>query len=513
MNFWYLYFFSAVLSVFTLTGCNSGQEKPQPEKPNIIVFYVDDLGYGDVSCYGARQINTPNVDALAKSGLRLTDGHSSAATCTPSRYSLLTGEYAFRNNAAILPGDAPLIIPTNKPTLPKMLKRAGYRTGVVGKWHLGLGNGAIDWNGDVKPGPLETGFDYSFLLPATGDRVPCVYLENHRVVNLEPSDSLKVSYKQKIGKRPTGIENPELLRYAADKQHSNTIINGVSRIGYMEGGYSAEWVDEEFPNQFIEKSKRFIDKSKEEPFFLFFSFHDIHVPRLPMEQFKGKSGMGPRGDAILQMDWTVGQVMSFLEEKGLAENTLVIFTSDNGPVLNDGYLDDAIQIEQLGIHEPAGIFSGGKYSALEGGTRVPTIINWPGHVKQSVSDVLFSQVDIFGSLASILDVELESNEAIDSRDLSGLISGREDAGRQVMVEESSTLALRKGKWKYIRPYEGKSVNWIEKGKNIASGLSKKPQLYDLSVDLTEQNNVAEDNMDRVKEMEEQLASIENKTSR
>jgi arylsulfatase A len=507
----YGHFLVAVIII--LLGCTPATKESAVVKPNIIVFYIDDLGYGDLSCYGASQITTPNVDQLAVNGMLLTDGHSSAATCTPSRYSLLTGEYAFRNNAAILPGDAPLLIDTQKPTLPKMLKKAGYRSAVIGKWHLGLGNGNIDWNGKVSPGPLEIGFDYSFLLPSTGDRVPAVYLENHTVLNLTEGDSLRVSYKSKIGERPTGKENPELLKYQADAQHSNTIINGVSRIGFMEGGKSAEWVDEEFPDQFIQKAEQFIGSADDKPFFLFFSFHDIHVPRMPMEQFQGKSGMGPRGDAILQMDWTVGQVMNLLKERGIDKNTLVVFTSDNGPVLNDGYEDESVTA--LGSHNPGGGYSGGKYSAFEAGTRVPTIIHWPEVVQPSVSDALFTQLDLFASLAAMLDIEMAPEEAIDSEDLSALILGNSQTGRATMLEESETLSLRKGNWKYIRPWlkDKKYPTWIERTKSIPDGLSKVPQLYDLSVDKAEQTNVADANPQLVSEMEEIISAIEARKKR
>ena len=162
----------------------------QKDKPNIVIIYVDDLGYGDIGVNGAVGVKTPNIDTLAENGLNFTDAHCSASPCTPSRYSLLTGSYAFRNNAAILEGDAPLIIDTTKETLPKMLQKAGYTTGVVGKWHLGLGKGKIDWNKRIPLGPKEVGFDYSFLIPATGDRVPCVFLENQKVVGLDLNDPI-----------------------------------------------------------------------------------------------------------------------------------------------------------------------------------------------------------------------------------------------------------------------------------------------------------------------------------
>ncbi|MGJ8680555.1 sulfatase-like hydrolase/transferase, partial [Paraglaciecola sp.] len=270
---------SALMVASLLVGCGPKTETAviktevsvdASAKPNIVIFYVDDLGYGDLSSYGMTATQTPNVDALANEGIRFTDAHSSAATCTPSRYSLLTGQFAFRNDAAILPGDAPLIIDHTKPTLPKMLKKAGYKTAVVGKWHLGLGDGFVDWNKDVKPGPLELGFDYSFLMPATGDRVPTVYLENHKVVNLDPNDPITISYKERIGNRPVGTESPELLKQTADLQHSRTIVNGISRIGWMAGGKSAEWVDEDFPHVFTDKAKDFIKDSKDAPFMLFF---------------------------------------------------------------------------------------------------------------------------------------------------------------------------------------------------------------------------------------------------
>ncbi len=484
--------------------------KAQTRKPNIVIIYVDDLGYGDLGVYGAKGVKTPNLDKMASKGQVFTDAHCTASTCTPSRFSLLTGNYAFRNKAAILPGDAPALITPDIPTLPSMLKRAGYTTAVVGKWHLGLGNGNIDWNGEVKLGPKELGFDYSFLIPATGDRVPTVYLENQRVVNLDKSDPIKVSYDGKIGNRPTGTENPELLKMKADLQHSNTIVNGVSRIGFMSGGESALWKDEDFPFVLTAKAKAYMNSNKENPFFLYFAFQDIHVPRLPNPMFKGKSTMGPRGDAIAQMDWCTGELMKTLDSLGIAENTLVIFSSDNGPVLNDGYTDNAV--EMLGDHKPAGPFKGGKYSAFEGGTRVPTLTYWPSKIKPGVSNALFSQIDIFHSLSKLVGVKLTENEAKDSFNALPVLLGKSKKGREYMMEEAFTLALRSGDWKYIHPVSMSTPVWLN-DKKVESGLDKSVQLYKLKNDISEINNVAAQYPEKVKEMQALLESIKNKPTR
>jgi len=327
-----IYLLPAIFMGFCMSLFGQGKKTV---KPNIIIIYIDDLGYGDVSYNGAIGVKTPNIDRLANNGLQLTDGHCSAATSTPSRYSLLTGSYAFRNDAAILPGDAPLLIRPGTPTLPAMLQKAGYTTGVVGKWHLGLGNGDIQWNGVIVPGPLEIGFNYSFLVPATLDRVPCVFVENHEVVNLDPKDPIEVNYNHKIGNDPTGLEHPEMLKFKADVQHSCTIIDSVSRIGYMSGGNSARWKDDEIADILTEKAKVFINKNKNKPFFLYLAFTEPHVPRVPNLRFVGKSTMGPRGDVIVEMDWATGEIVKTLEDLGISNNTMIIFSSDNGPILND----------------------------------------------------------------------------------------------------------------------------------------------------------------------------------
>lgn len=499
------------LALALTTAPSCAEKKKDKQKPNIVIIYVDDLGYGDVGCYGAKQVKTPNVDKLAKEGLRFTDAHCTASTCTPSRYSLLTGSYAFRNKAAILPGDAPLLIKQNTPTLPGMLQQAGYTTGVIGKWHLGLGDGNINWNEHVKPGPAEIGFNYSFLIPATGDRVPAVFVENQRVVNAEASDPILVSYTHKIGNEPTGYERPDLLKMKADTQHSKTIVNGISRIGYMSGGKKALWKDEDFPLVLTNKAKEFIRANRGQPFFLYFALQDIHVPRAPNKMFAGKTSMGPRGDAIAQMDWCTGEIINELEKQGLTKNTLVIFSSDNGPVLDDGYEDHAV--EKVGSHKPGGIFKGGKYSAFEAGTRVPTITYWPSVIKPGTSDALLSQVDFYASFANLTSQNLEgTNQAPDSFDMLGVLLGKSHKGRSTMLEEAFTMALRWDDWKYIRPRTKKPPAWFA-SKKIPSGLGKQPQLYNLKDDVQENRNVAKDNPLKVRELEQALALIEKAATR
>lgn len=478
--------------------------------PNIIIIYADDLGYGDLGCYGAKGVKTPNIDKLAKNGLRFTDAHSTASTCTPSRFSILTGSYAFRNNAAILPGDAPLLIRPETSTIANMLQKAGYTTAVIGKWHLGLGNGVINWNSDIRPGPLELGFDYSFLVPATLDRVPTVYVENHNVANLDPKDPIEVNYDHKIGNEPTGLEHPELLKVKADSQHSNTIINGISRIGYTSGGRSAWWKDEDMAEVLINKTKLFINENKRKPFFLYLSYTDIHVPRDPNPRFKGKSTMGSRGDDIAQMDWTTGEVMKTLADLGLTKNTLVIFSSDNGPTLNDGYDDQAEEL--LRDHKPWGPFKGGKYSAYEAGTRMPTIVYWPSKVKPGISNAMISQVDFFASFASLTGQKLNANEAPDSYNMLPALLGKSITGRQTMLEEAFALALRDGNWKYIEPQTKKAPDWL-KNKNVETGLSSEPQLFDLKNDIDEEHNVIDKYPKVAKKMKEILKSIEKQATR
>lgn len=476
---------------------NRGKKKPF----NIVVLYADDLGYGDVGVYGGKDVKTPNIDRMAAKGLRFTDAHCTAATCTPSRLALLTGQYAFRSNAAILPGDAALLIHPGTVTVPAMLQQAGYTTAVIGKWHLGLGNGTINWNEHISPGPNEIGFNYSFILPATTDRVPTVFVENGNVPNLEANDPIAVSYTAQIGHEPTGLSNPEMLKQKTDTQHSNTIINGISRIGFMTGGKKARWEDEEIDNVLNAKVKHFIIQHRDEPFFLYYPFPNIHVPRTPNQKFVGSTKLGPRGDVITEMDWMAGEVIKLLDSLHLAENTLVILSSDNGPILNDGYQDQAEELN--GTHRPAGIFRGGKYSILEGGTRMPTIVYWPGKVQPGVSDALFSQVDILASLAALTGQAIPAG---DSQNAADVLLGHSKKSRTFIIEEAYTLALRKGDWKYIAPQQKATPDWL-KNKKVETGLQSTPQLYNIKQDPGEKKNVAEQHPEIVKALQTELENI------
>src|SRR5690606_19759269 len=241
------------------------------EKPNVVILYLDDLGYGDLSSYGATELQTPHIDALAKEGLRFTNGYATSATCTPSRYAILTGSYPWRNkDAKILPGTAPLLISTEQQTLPKMFDAEGYHTAVVGKWHLGLGTGHVNWNEHISPGPNEVGFDYSHIMAATQDRVPTVYIEDGRVVGLDPNDPIEVSYSENFKGEPTAISNPELLKMKWHHGHNNSVVNGIPRIGFMKGGEAAKWKDDQMADHFLKKAQDYVKAHKNEPFFLYY---------------------------------------------------------------------------------------------------------------------------------------------------------------------------------------------------------------------------------------------------
>lgn len=498
--------FIIISLLLNLTCCSSKSPKVESKStPNIVVVYADDLGYGDVSSYGSTDLITPNFDRIANEGLRFTNGYASSPTCTPSRFALLSGMYPFRSKRAkVLPGNAPLLFELGKQTLPSMLQDAGYFTGVVGKWHLGLGDEQMDWNAEIKPGPREIGFDYSYIMASTNDRVPSVYVENHNIVGLDPNDPIEVSYKKNFEGEPTGKENPELLKVHPSHGHDMSIHNGISRIGYMRGGKSALFIDEDMNDDFLRASKKFVNDHKDEPFFLFYSLHQPHVPRIPHPRFAGKSGLGPRGDVILEADWAVGQFLDELEKLGLAENTIVVFSSDNGPVLDDGYHDDAVT--KIGDHTPKGGLRGGKYSLFDAGTHVPFMVRWPAKIKPGVSDALVCQIDLTASFASLVGQE---NTTPDSENILDALTGESDQGRNsLLLGQSNITSYRKGGFVLIPPHKGgKMTNkWV----NIETGRSKKLQLYNLKTDRNQQHNIADENPEMVKELLLEIKTIQEK---
>ena len=477
------------------------------DKPNIIFLLADDIGYADLSCYGAKHARTPNLDRLAAQGCRFTDAHSPASTCTPTRRAFLTGVYSWRQQrgSSIAPGDAPLSIEPGTSTVAALLKTAGYKTGVVGKWHMGLGpEGGPDWNGEIKPGPLDLGFDYCFIMAATGDRVPTVYIENRRVVNLDPKDPITVSYKAKIGTDPTGKENPELLKLKHTQGHDMTIVNGVGRIGWMSGGNAARWKDENMADTFTGKALKFIEDNKGGPFFLYFATHNIHVPRVPNQRFKGSSPVGTRGDSIHELDDTAGKLLAKLDELKLTDNTLLIFTSDNGGVMDDGYAD-------VGSfdYNPNAPLNGRKGTIYEGGHRVPFLARWPGHIQPGTqSAALMAHLDMPATFAALTGVKIPDGQCRDSLNVLPAILGEtKTSARTTFVAHNGGIngpfGLRAGDWKLLQGGGGRPAAQAKApAKNPAT-----PQLFNLASDLSEQKNLATEQPEKLKEMQELLAKL------
>ncbi len=487
---------AAVGFVLLLSGAFVAAAGPAT-RPNVIVLLTDDLGYNDTGCYGAKpeHFRTPNIDRLAREGIRFTDGHAASSVCTPSRYSLLTGEYAFRNKlgANILPGDALLSIRPGGFALPQMFRGQGYVTGFVGKWHLGLGVAGrpIAWNGEIKPGPEEIGFDETFYFPATGDRVPTVFVRNHRVVNLDPRDPITINYRHRIANEPTGITDPDLatvLRNLPGHGHADAITNGVTRIGFMTGGRSALWKDDQMSDVLAAQAVGFIERHRQKPFFLYFATHGIHEPRVPAPRFRGKSGAGIYGDFIEELDDAVGRVTATLDRLHLTGDTLLIFSSDNGGCSWMGY--DYGQGADFHGHKVNGVLRGEKGTIWEGGTREPFIVRWPGHVSPGmVSPALISQTDLPASLARLIGAPLPDGQAVDSVDVLDALLGKSMTGRHELIEHrwgvgEKSCALRVNNWKWIQG-----------------------QLYNLRDDLSEQHDLAAEQPDRAAAMARRLKEL------
>ncbi len=468
--------------------------------PNVVLIYADDLGYGDLECYGAKNVKTPAVNRLASEGLSFTNAHAAAATSTPSRYGMLTGRYAWRDPGTdVAAGNAAMIIKPTQYTMADMFKSKGYTTGAIGKWHLGLGaeSGKQDWNAPLPAALGDLGFDYSYIMAATADRVPCVFIENGQVANWDSEAPIYVSYKQNFEGEPTGRDNPELLyNLKPSHGHDYSIVNGISRIGYMKGGGKALWKDENIADSITSHALSFIEENADKPFFLYLATNDVHVPRFPHPRHRNKSSMGLRGDAIVQFDYTVESVLNKLDSLGLADNTLVILSSDNGPVTDDGYDDQADEL--LNGHSPTGGLRGGKYSAFEGGTRIPLIVRWPGRVPQGESsDALVSQIDWLASLAALTGARIPEGAANDSQNNLPSLVGDDREGREYVIEQAANhaLSVRNREWKYIEPSKGGPiVSW---GPIIETGYLLSPQLFNMQADGVETKNVADSHPDLV----------------
>ncbi len=461
--------------------------------PNIILILADDLGYGDLSCYGATKVDAKNIDRLAREGIRFTDAHTPSAVCSPTRYGLLTGRYPWRYpklKTGVLHHRDTLSIGVNQPTIASLLKTRGYATAAVGKWHLGWGSGSnpADWNKELKPGPLEVGFDYFFGIPTVNSEEPEVFVENRRVAGLKEDDPI-------IGIRGYRMIGGESARY---------------RHGHIDGRHT-------------EKALEWLEKNKKGPFFLYFATCAVHTPVIPHPRFHQSSQAGEYGDFIQENDWRVGQILDWLDRSGLAENTLVIYTSDNGGadiIKSSGHpfyrKDPEVTTSYHYGHYPNGkVLRGQKSDIWEGGHRVPMIVRWPAQVEAGrVADGLTGLTDVFATLADILDIPLPENAAPDSKSFAPVITGDEDKPartRLIMASMDGTLAIREDHWKYI---DGQGSGGITSGKgrwnpDLPFDENEPPgQLFDLNADPGEHYNLYEQYPERVGRMKSRLREME-----
>lgn len=444
-------------------------------RPNVVIILADDVAWGDIGSNGAIKTYTPHIDALAREGVNFVNGYAAASTSTPTRYAMLTGRYAFRDGYQILPGDAPLIVPPEN--LASHLREAGYATGVIGKWHLGLGDGRLDWNGHISPSPNDIGFDDSFIIPGTVDRVPCVYVENGRVYNHDVSAGdapIEVDYERKVGDDPTGLENPQMQKLPwLARNHSMTIVNGIARMGWMTGGYRARWVDETIVDVMTERAVRYVEEHASEPFFLYFATHDAHEPRVVNPRFEGISQCGVYGDVVAQFDYAVGRVVRALKEAGVFDNTILIVSSDNGPQIREGYRDGAL--ENLNGHNPYAGLRGHKYGIYDGGLKVPFIVSWPNGIEgRRVESTPVSLANVYPTVAELAGVGFDSGQIHDARSDASVYLGQSASGNVIYMQNAGgqVLALRSGKWKYIEYPNGRR------------------ELYNLEVDPGEKQNLS-----------------------
>jgi arylsulfatase A-like enzyme len=481
-----------------------------PAKPNVVLIYADDLGYGDVGCYGAERVDTPHIDRLAEEGRLVTDAHSASATCTPSRYSLLTGQYAWRiGNFSPVFSHSPLIIDPDRTTLADVFKEAGYATAAIGKWHLGFGDrGMPDWNGELKPGPLELGFDYYFGVPVVNSHPPFVYVENHRVVALDPEED------PLVWRRNT--PNPLTKKYP--EKVTRPLPNG---FGFRGGKAAHElYVDEMVGTTLTEKALAWMEEQRGRPFFLYYGTTAIHHPFTPHPRFQGTSEAGPYGDFIHELDWITGELMAAVEARGETDDTVFIFTSDNGGMLNRGG-----QQAWAAGHRLNGKLLGFKFDVWEGGHRVPFIVRWPGLTPHgSRSDALVSSIDLMRTFADHLGIRLPDTAATDSVSLlPDLTKERPANSRTDMIyagQSREHLSLREGDWVYIPAQGGggfgNGLSGMKRTDNTNSDITPDgriradappQQLYNLADDLGQRFNVVREHPEKAAELRARLVEV------
>lgn len=506
-------------SVFVLSLALMSSSRADDTPPNVVLIFADDLGYGDLGCYGATKVQTPNIDRLAAEGRRFTDAHSVSAVCTPSRYALLTGQYPLRANLGRgvwgpAPITSPLIVDTEKTTIADVFKHCGYDTGAFGKWHLGFGQGTNTWQEPLRPGPQDLGFDYYFGMPVVNSAPPYVYVENDSVVGSDPDDPLVHLGRNAKDATPITPIPPEAA------QRSSNVFGGAKEAHKLFNDYQVG-------TTLAEKSVEWIKERKDKPFFLYLATTNIHHPFTPAKRFQGTSQCGLYGDFIHELDWIVGEILSCLEDSGLSDNTMVIFTSDNGGMFNHGG-----QAAFKAGHRQNGDLLGFKFGVWEGGHRVPMIVRWPGKVKAgTTSNQLIGNVDMLATFAAVTGQKLETAQQADSVNMLPAFVGEPDEpirDHLVLAPHKGThLSVRKGKWMYI-PAQGSggftgkkpgdhtfagppaasfvgSVNSDIEDGNIKAGAPP-AQLYDLEADVNETRNLHNEHPEVVKELTSLLAS-------
>lgn len=519
-----------MISLMLLSAAVSfGAEPPLPhkaqERPNVVLIFVDDLGYGDLSCYGAKKLQTPNIDKLAAEGRRFTDAHSASAVCTPSRYALLTGEYPMRANGGEgvwgpAPIESPLLINPDTLTIADLFKRGGYDTAVIGKWHLGFGKGSNNWQEPLRPGPLDLGFDYYFGVPIVNSAPPYVYVENDRIVGGDPADPLVYLSRNEKGATPITEIPPD-----ASQRTPNRFKGAVAAHKLYN--------DYQIATTLTKKATEWIKGRKQKPFFLYLAPTNVHHPFTPAERFQGTSQCGLYGDSVHELDWIVGEVMKSLQESGVADNTLVIFTSDNGAMFNFG---GRVAVEKG--HKINGELLGSKFGIWEGGHRIPLIAWWPGKIAAgSLSNQLFCNVDMLASFAALTGQELSAADQKDSINMLPALVGDPDhplrAEMIISPHKPSHLSLRKGKWMYIpaqgdggftgskpeqHAWGGAAVTALVNTPNsdIADGKIKPgappAQLYDLEADVNQTKNLYHEYPEVVQQMDALLKTYRQKNN-